>query len=548
MLLDFSNFGLSMKRYVTSFTVLVLLTLATNYHSASAVEKDKTQQFSVVAYHVDLRQQIMPLSALKAMANELSEQGFNTIIMEWEATFPYQKHSIISNRYAYSRDEVKEFIAYSNQLNLDVIPLQQNMGHSEYILMHERYAYLRAEKRDLSQVDPTQIAAAKGLFEELISDMISLHPSKFIHIGGDETRLLDCARCLDAWGEYGEEKGKSKLYVDYMRMIADIAIKHGKVPLIWADMILAHPAAIAGMPEGVIYIDWNYGWKFDRFGENPADIIEKHGLTFWGATAMRSAPDDYHVTTWSKHMNNQGDYVKFARQSGFEGIVLTSWATSGQYGYEWFGSEVVELYPIRRTYPHSYPEDGYRMNVSAFVTAVKKIESADPKEFAREYAMQRFGISSEQGAELWSILSSDRLNNKVPVGSVALSGNSGLSAKKRNVKKTLSLVQDLQARLRQIIPVRNVKEFSHFTLQLDLREFYLSFRNVEDWVNSETFTDKDRAKATEQLQLLLDRANSLNERFFKLFEGAMYKSEIVQMNDARSKKILVLRQRLARQR
>ena len=170
----------------------------------------KSDDFAVVAYHVDLRVQIMPLPTLKALSKEISSLGFNTIIMEWEATYPYNKHSIISNRYAYSRKEIGEFIKYSEELGLDVIPLQQSLGHVEYILMHERYAYLRADRRNLSQIDPTQLEAAKDFFSELYSDMLSTHQSEYVHIGGDETRILDCKRCQEAWGNDGEELGKSK--------------------------------------------------------------------------------------------------------------------------------------------------------------------------------------------------------------------------------------------------------------------------------------------------------------------------------------------------
>ena len=245
----------------------------------------KSDNFSVVAYHVDLRVQIMPMPTLKALAKEISTLGFNTLIMEWEATYPYKQHSIISNRYAYSREEVTEFINYSEGLGLDVIPLQQSLGHAEYILMHERYAYLRADKRNLSQIDPTRLDVARDFFTELYSDMLSTHQSQYVHIGGDETRILDCKRCQEAWGDNGEELGKSKLYVEYMTMIAEIVIAQGKTPLLWADMILAHPDAIADMPKNVIYIDWNYGWKFDRFGENPRTLIKEYGLKFWGASS-----------------------------------------------------------------------------------------------------------------------------------------------------------------------------------------------------------------------------------------------------------------------
>ena len=488
------------------------------------------------------------MPTLKALAKEISALGFNTLIMEWEATYPYKQHSIISNRYAYSREELTEFINYSEGLGLDVIPLQQSLGHAEYILMHERYAYLRADKRNLSQIDPTQLDAARDFFTELYSDMLSTHQSQYVHIGGDETRILDCKRCQEKWGDDGEELGKSKLYVEYMTMIAEIVIAQGKTPLLWADMILAHPDAIADMPKNVIYIDWNYGWKFDRFGENPRTLIKKYGLKFWGAPSIRSSPDDYHVTSWSKHMNNQAVYVSYARESGFEGMVLTSWSTSGQYGYEWFWPEVVEIFPLRQVYPHAYPNDAFRMNTLGFIEAVQQEKTFKPKDFAHQYAQQRFGLTAGESEKLWNILTDESLNNKVIIGSSPLSGIKGLSDNKRVVSATLEKVRELQAALTKIVPKKNQKEFAHYHLQIDFREYYLSFRQIQYLVQSTAFSEKNNLEAIKQLEQLLARSVELNKRFKKLFTGKLYDTEIERLNQYRNKKAILLHQRLTRDR
>ncbi|MEP6610775.1 MAG: beta-N-acetylhexosaminidase, partial [Mucilaginibacter sp.] len=99
--------------------------------------------FIVKGFHIDLRIQVMTMDALKAFALKLSKQGINTIIMEWEGTYPFQKHPLIPNRYAYTQEEVASFIKYCADLKIDVIPLQQSFGHVEYILRNEKYKDLR---------------------------------------------------------------------------------------------------------------------------------------------------------------------------------------------------------------------------------------------------------------------------------------------------------------------------------------------------------------------------------------------------------------------
>lgn len=536
------------RRFSILSTLFLLLALPfSNVFASTDTQSKNNNDFSVIAYHVDLRVQVMPIDSLKAMAKEVASLGFNTLIMEWEATYPYKKHNIISNKYAYSRAELTDFINYSEGLGLDVIPLQQNLGHSEYILMHPRYAYLRADKKDYSQIDPTRLEQARELFTELYADMLSTHKSQYVHIGGDETRILDCNRCKKAWGKDGEELGKSKLYVNYMKMIAEIVTAQGKTPLLWADMILHHPEAIADMPKNVIYIDWNYGWDNDKFGATPVDIIKKHGLTFWGASSLRSGPDDYHITSWGKHMNNQADYVTYARDAGFEGMVLTSWATSGVYGYNWFHpGEVVELFPLRQAYPHAYPNDGFKMNVEAFIAAISQDKVFVPKDFSEQYAQQRFGLTKQQAKKLWSILTSKHLSNKVSIGSSNMSGRKGLSDNKRTANEALSSVRELQRQLIEIEPKKNKQEFAHYQMQVDFREFYLSFRQIQDFVQSESFNEQSKIIAIKQLDQLLVRVDKLNKRFESLFDGALYPSEMKTLNQYRNKKIMYLHQRLTK--
>jgi hypothetical protein len=60
--------------------------------SANAQGKD----FVIKGFHLDLRIQVMKMDALKAFAKKLSEQGINTLVMEWEATYPFEKHPLIS--------------------------------------------------------------------------------------------------------------------------------------------------------------------------------------------------------------------------------------------------------------------------------------------------------------------------------------------------------------------------------------------------------------------------------------------------------------------
>ena len=224
----------------TLFTFLLLLLLL----PGKVIARDN--DFDVKGFHLDLRIQVMTPKALHELANELADFGINTLVMEWEASYPYQKHAVISNQYAYTREEVEAFISHCHSLGIDVIPLQQCFGHVEYILRNERYSHLKEDRKEISQICPLKTEGDSLLFSELFEDMASLHSSQYIHIGGDETYLLGhCADC----SRKAAAEGKSKLFVDYMKMITNIIIDMGKTPVMWADILLKHPEAASELPK-----------------------------------------------------------------------------------------------------------------------------------------------------------------------------------------------------------------------------------------------------------------------------------------------------------
>ncbi len=471
--------------------------------------------FAVKGFHLDLRIQVITPQALKDFATQLAGFGINTLVMEWEASYPYQKHATISNQLAYTRDEVESFIRHCENLGIDVVPLQQCFGHVEYILRHERYSHLKEDRKDISQICPLKTEGDSLLFSDLFADMISLHHSKYLHIGGDETYLLGhCAQC----SAKAQEEGKSKLFVDYMKMICETVVSFGKTPVMWADILLKYPEAANELPKETIFIDWNYGWRLDHFGD--IGSLQKKGFTFWGSPAIRSHPDNWYVTCWEKHLNNQRDFVPYARKAGYQGLVMTSWSTSGLYGFIWdVGYEVVDMIQIRNTYPLS----GFRMLVAAYGKALSQKEPIEPKEFVIEYAIERFGLTAEEGQKLWQALTIDP--------ELIVNGKPQYSA---TIAEMRSQTKEAKTILYQLHPTKNEKEFEHFRMMIDLREYYLAFKEIKARYNSDNYTLGDAEKLIPGLEKLLAESKVLDQRFYDLNKGFLHDAEIHDQNQLRN--------------
>jgi hexosaminidase len=477
-----------------------------------AVRGSGPSDFAVKGFHLDLRIQVMRMPALKALARDLHQQGINTLVMEWEASYPFEQDPQIANRYVYTRAEIKEFIGYCHQLGIDVIPLQQSFGHVEYILRHNKYAALREDEHDLSQVCPARTELNRELFTRLFKDMAATHGSPYIHIGCDETHLLGhCPLCK----KLAAEEGVGRLYFDHVKLLCDIVVSLGKRPVLWADIALKYPEYIHLLPASTVFVDWNYGWDLDRFGDH-AKLVNS-GYEIWGSPALRSDPDNYYLTRWQHHFDNVADFIPQCRRLGYKGIVMTSWSTSGVYDPLFNADdEVVALYPVR----HVYPLSGFRLLVAAYTSALST-GSFEVSAFIRGYCHDRYGLDSlASGRFLQALFNAPYtvVNGKVvgPVSLGALLDSARVSAR---------ILHGLK-------PVSHLDEFEHYRLMADIRVYYLSYMVLEGRVDS-AGSIAEFAECAGQLRALMATEESLDAAFDRLNGSVLYPAAIREENAVR---------------
>jgi hexosaminidase len=506
----------------------VLMVLVFYPVQAKAIQAtDTATHFKIRAFHIDMRIQVMKLGALKKLACQLHQQGINTLIMEWEGAYPYRDETLISNRYAYKRSEITDFVNYCHSMKMDVIPLQQTFGHVEYILKHYKYAYLREDDKDFSQVCPTELDSCRALFTKLLKDMADTHGSPYIHIGGDETFLLGhCEKCQRKVAKVG----LSGLYFDYIKMICDIVVSLGKKPVLWADIALHYPEKIHLLPKQTIFIDWNYGWDLNYFG-NHTQLLNS-GYTIWGAPALRSEPDNFYITKWKTHFENINSFIPEMRRLNYQGAVMTSWSTSGAYSTVFdSNNDPVALYPIRRVYPLA----GFNLLINAYTTALKTNAPLNIDAFINNYCKNRFGFNranSERFKEALFMAPYTVINGKVQanqdISLARLTDSTGLA---------LRLFTGLKPRFHK-------KEYAHYVLMTEIRYFYLKVLQVEAQMNGKNFNLQTAHKFIPVLTGLKQKSMALNKAFGQLNGDFLCSGEIEAENELRNAKLNSLYQQV----
>lgn len=514
-------------RTICLVLAIALYTASTAQPSPPVAAQPTAQKdFAIKGFHLDLRIQTMPMPALETLALQLHNQGINTLLMEWEASYPFREDPQIAGRYTYTRAELKDFVGYCNRLNIDVIPLQQSFGHVEYILRHNRYAALREDEHDLSQICPARKDLNKALFTRLYNDLAATHNSPYIHIGCDETHLLGhCPLCK----KLAAEEGVSKLYFDHVKMLCDIVISLGKIPVLWADIALKYPEYLDLLPKQTVLLDWNYGWPLDKFGDH--NKLAASGYEIWGAPAIRSDPDNYYLETWQHHLNNIAQFIPECRRLGYKGIIMTSWSTSGVYD-PIFNAEdqVADLYPVR----HVYPLSGFQLLINAYTQALQQ-KDFDPHTFIITFCHDHYGLDANAAQHFEKALFNAPY--KVVDGKVRAPSDITLETLLDSARESARLLHDLK-------PGRNTKEFDHYRLMADIRVYYLTFLTLQARADTATSIHSFQSLAQE-VKALMNTEPALDEAFRRLNAAVLYPAAIREENAIRVYRTHQLYQRLA---
>ncbi|MDD2706994.1 MAG: family 20 glycosylhydrolase [Verrucomicrobiae bacterium] len=194
----------------------------------------------------------------------------NTLLMEFGDRFPFAgRHRIVASPSALTRAEITALVTQAREQGMEIIPLLQSLGHLEYLLKHDAYAEVREEDQHRAQMCPTNEKSFQ-IFTELAEDMLQMFGnSRFMHIGADEARQLGhCPRCKMEM----QKTSKGVLYATHTNRICEWLCRKGLTPILWDDILCAHPDALEHLHPGAWIMYWDY-WTTSL--DNPL-LVARH--------------------------------------------------------------------------------------------------------------------------------------------------------------------------------------------------------------------------------------------------------------------------------
>jgi N-acetyl-beta-hexosaminidase len=140
-------------------------------------------------FHDDLFRQ-------KKQLRTLASYKVNFFSPYFEHTLAYDSNPLIAPPGgAMTHADVKELVAYAANYHVEIVPEQEAFGHLHHALKYEIYSPLgeTAHGHVLAPGQPGSLPLIKQMFGEIFT----LFPSRFVHLGADETFELGRGQTAD---------------------------------------------------------------------------------------------------------------------------------------------------------------------------------------------------------------------------------------------------------------------------------------------------------------------------------------------------------------
>ncbi len=348
----------------------------------------------ICGIHLDLKYLISSKAYLNDWVRQLPQLGVNTLLIEYEDKFPYQKYPFLQHCDAFTPGELRQFLTIAREAGLRIIPLVQTLSHLEFALAHPQLAHLREAPHIPTQLDPTNPQAIPFV-RDLIQEVLAYHQEdEWFHLGADEAWHL-------GWNERTkklvERIGVIGLWSDHVgKMVRWMMQEHGKRSIVFDDTFWPAPDKIAdsALPKETILMVWSYGVT-DLMVQKKVD---EHGGELGTTNGKLRQVDAYHKagyetiaapclnwgTLLPRHdhcLKNTSALAQKVQMSGMMGIINTAWS-------------------VFHTLPHAQ-----HLHIAATAVMLKDPKSPLERSWQDDFLTRRYGVKSQGVAEALAVLS-----------------------------------------------------------------------------------------------------------------------------------------------
>jgi len=244
------------------FGTQTLLQIIDNFDSPEALPCLSIRDWPDMRYRGtqhDTRGQIAQINTLKKHIRTLAYFKYNQFYIYIENMFRYSKHPDIPPECALEPDQVAELVEFARRYHVDVVPMQQSLGHQAQLLRVPAYTHLAESQEHIPGTNYLWVLSPAyeetyKLLGDMYEDIVGAFPSKFFHAACDEAGTLG----KGASRELAEKIGIGGVFVRHIERLRALLPTDRRLG-IWGDMLLGHKDEVEGrMPKDTIIYDWHY--------------------------------------------------------------------------------------------------------------------------------------------------------------------------------------------------------------------------------------------------------------------------------------------------
>ncbi len=296
---------------------------------------DDAPVFAARGFMLDVsRDRVPTMQHLYHVVDIMAGWKLNHLQLYTEHTFAYVGHEDVwRDASPITPEEMRALDAYCRSRGIELAANQNCFGHLAFWFKHAKYAPLAEIAPDgtwdfnglvtrtggfsLCPSDPRSLALVKDLLDQLLPNVAS----PLVNIGCDETFDIGQGRSRDEVAQ----RGRSAVYLDFVKQVCAAVKGHGKRPQFWADIALEHPESLRELPDDLICLAWGYEPDFDfarwctQLGQAGREVWVCPGTSCWRSITGRT----------SERRENLLVAARDGARHGATGYLATAWGDLG---------------------------------------------------------------------------------------------------------------------------------------------------------------------------------------------------------------------------
>ncbi len=294
------------------------------------IDVTQTSAFDTCGLMLDVsRRSVMKVETVKRMMRYMACMGLGRLMLYTEDVYEIEGYPYFGYmRGRYTKDEIKEMVAYGNLLGIESVPCIQTLAHLEHTLRWEAFSDVRGAKDNLLVGEKKTYE----LIEEMIKTARECYTTSEIHIGMDEAFDVNLGKYLEKHG-YSD---RLEVLCDHIQRVDAIVNKYGFRPMMWSDMFLNRMkknyddklrTTLTRIPEDMSMVFWEYDWRsealFDRnfnlVAEIGRPVVYAGGIHTWDGISVH-----YNIT-----FESMLAALRTAKKHGIKDVFICLWNDQG---------------------------------------------------------------------------------------------------------------------------------------------------------------------------------------------------------------------------